>query len=79
MQSSLPALVVVHRHRAKNVVETAFDGRFELLMLHDDVTRGLPAAKFVAFTPALSDCAKQSGWMVVSMKRNWKQIFKFDP
>jgi hypothetical protein len=57
--------------------------RFELLVLHDDAAReyaygpalGLPNPKLGAFTPALYDEAKKSGWTVVSMKDDWKQVF----
>ena len=57
--------------------------RFELLVLHDDAAReyaygparGLPDVKLGAFTPALDDEAKRSGWTVVSMKNDWKQVF----
>ena len=57
--------------------------RFELLVLHDDAARefaygparGLPDVKLGAFTPALDDEAKKSGWTVVSMKNDWKQVF----
>jgi hypothetical protein len=57
--------------------------RFELLVLHDDAAReyaygparGLPDVKLGAFTPALDEEAKKSGWTVVSMKDDWKQVF----
>jgi phosphoserine phosphatase len=57
--------------------------RFELLVLHDDAAReyaygparGLPDAKLGAFTQSLDDEAKKSGWTVVSMKTDWKQVF----
>jgi hypothetical protein len=57
--------------------------RFELLVLHDDAARevaygpaqGLPDVKLCAFTQALYDEAKKSGWTVVSMKDDWKSIF----
>jgi phosphoglycolate phosphatase-like HAD superfamily hydrolase len=58
--------------------------RFELLVLHDDAARefaygparGLPDAKLGgAVTPALDELAKKSGWTVVSMKDDWKQVF----
>jgi hypothetical protein len=57
--------------------------RFELLVLHDDAAReyaygparGLPAVKLGFFTQALDDEAKRSGWTVVSMKSDWKQVF----
>jgi hypothetical protein len=59
--------------------------RFELLVLHDDATReyaygpakGLPDVKLGAFTQALYDEAKTSGWTVVSMKDDWKRVFPF--
>ena len=57
--------------------------RFMLLVLHDDAAReyaygpaqGLPDVKLGAFTPALYKQAKKSGWTVVSMKNDWKQVF----
>jgi hypothetical protein len=30
------------------------------------------------FTQALYDQAKQQGWIVVSMKDDWKKVFAFD-
>ena len=61
--------------------------RFELLVLHDDAVReyaygparGLPDTKLGAFTQALYDQAEQSGWTVVSMKDDWKQVFPSQP
>jgi phosphoserine phosphatase len=66
--------------------EAGSGARFELLVLHDDAAReyaygpalGLPDVKLGAFTQALYDQAKQSGWTVVSMKNDWKQIFPFE-
>ena len=57
--------------------------RFELLVLHDDAAResaygpaqGLPDVTLGAFTPALSDEAKNAGWTIVSMKNDWKAVF----
>jgi hypothetical protein len=57
--------------------------RFELLVLHDDAAReyaygpalGLPNVKLGAFTQAVYDEAQKSGWTVVSMKADWKQVF----
>jgi len=57
--------------------------RFELLVLHDDSVRefaygparGLPDVKYGFFTSALEDHAKKDGWTVVSMKKDWKQVF----
>ncbi len=57
--------------------------RFMLLILHDDAAReyaygparGLPDAKLGAFTQALDEQAKKEGWIIASMKDDWKQIF----
>ena len=57
--------------------------RFMLLVLHDDAVReyaygpalGLPSPKLGAFTPALYEQAQKEGWMVASMKDDWKQVF----
>ncbi|HTA37903.1 MAG TPA: HAD family hydrolase [Candidatus Acidoferrales bacterium] len=59
----------------------------EMLVLHDDATReyaygpaaGLPNTKVGTFTQNLYDYAKANGWIVISMKNDWKRIFSFDP
>ncbi len=59
--------------------------RLAMLVLHDDATReyaygpaqGLPDTKEGTFTQALYDQAKKSGWIVISMKDDWKRIFAF--
>ena len=65
----------------------AGDGaRLALLMLHDDGKReyaygpaeGLPDTKVGTFTQALFDEAKKNGWLVISMKNDWKKIFAFE-
>ena len=40
--------------------------------------RGLPNTKVGTFTPALGDEARSKGWIVISMKDDWKRIFAFD-
>jgi haloacid dehalogenase-like hydrolase len=64
----------------------AGDGvRLEMLVLHDDRAReyaygpatGLPDTKVGTFTQELYDEAKKDGWVVISMKNDWKQIFKW--
>ena len=64
----------------------AGDGlRLAMIVLHDDVKReysygpaqGLPDTKLGTFTQALYDEAKKNGWIVISMKDDWKQIFSF--
>lgn len=65
----------------------AGDGRrLAVLILHDDATReyaygpaqGLPNTKVGAFTQALYDQALKDGWIVVSMKNDWRRIFAFE-
>ena len=73
----------------KEMLEYAQSGggaRLITLVLHDDDTReyayGPGSAhadtKFGAFTQALADTAKAKGWLVVSMKDDWKRIFPFE-
>jgi phosphoglycolate phosphatase-like HAD superfamily hydrolase len=66
---------------------TAGDGaRLGMLVLHDDAKReyaygpaqGLPETKVGTFTPALDDEAKKRGWVVISIKDDWKRLFPFD-
>jgi hypothetical protein len=66
----------------------AGDGaRLSMLVLHDDAKReyaygpakGLPDTKVGAFTPALYDQAMKQGWVVISMKGDWKKVFAFEP
>jgi len=66
----------------------AGDGaRLMMLVLHDDATReyaygpatGLPASKVGTFTQALYDEAQKKGWAVISVKKDWKRIFTFEP
>ncbi len=57
--------------------------RLMMLVLHDDAEReyaygpanGLADTHFGRFTQSLMDEAKKSGWVVISMKDDWKQIF----
>jgi hypothetical protein len=58
-----------------------------MIVLHDDASReyaygpatGLPDSKVGAFSQALYDDARKNGWIVISMKRDWKRIFAFEP
>ena len=65
----------------------AGDGaRLAMIVLHDDAEReyaygpaqGLPDTKVGTFTQALYDEAKNNGWIVISMKNDWKAIFAFE-
>ncbi len=61
--------------------------RLAMIVLHDDAGReyaygpatGLPDSKIGTFTQALYDEAKQKGWTVISVKRDWKRVFSFEP
>jgi len=62
----------------------AGDGlRLAMIVLHNDAEReyaygpaqGLPNTKVGTFTQSLYDEAKKNGWIVISMKDDWKQIF----
>jgi phosphoglycolate phosphatase-like HAD superfamily hydrolase len=60
--------------------------RLKMLVLHDDAKReyaygpaeGLADTKVGTFTQALFDEAKKDGWVVISMKNDWKRIFQFE-
>ena len=60
--------------------------RLSMLLLHDDAEReyaygpaqGLPDTKVGAFPQALYDEAQKDGWIVISMKKDWKKIFAFE-
>ena len=65
----------------------AGDGaRLMMLVYHDDAAReyaygpagGLPDTKVGTFSQELMDEAKKNGWIVISMKNDWKRIFAFD-
>jgi hypothetical protein len=61
--------------------------RLSMIVLHDDATREyaygpaqcLPDTKVGTFTQALYDEATKQGWVVISMKNDWKRIFAFEP
>ncbi len=60
--------------------------RLSMLVMHDDATReyaygpanGLPETKVGTFTQALFDEAGKDGWIVISMRKDWKRIFPFE-
>jgi phosphoserine phosphatase len=65
----------------------AGDGaRLMMLVHHDDATReyaygpggGLPDTHVGTFSEALLTEANKNGWIVISMKNDWKRIFPFD-
>jgi hypothetical protein len=60
--------------------------RLSMLVLHDDAVReyaygpaqGLPESRTGTFPQSLYDEAKKDGWIVISMKNDWKRIFAFE-
>ena len=60
--------------------------RLMMLVLHDDAKReyaygpaqGLPATQVGTFDQSLYDEARSNGWIVISMKNDWKRIFSFE-
>jgi phosphoserine phosphatase len=67
--------------------QAAGGARLMALVLHDDPEReysygpeaGQTDTKFGAFTRALYDQATTKEWVIVSVKRDWKRVFPFDP
>jgi hypothetical protein len=57
-----------------------------MLVYHDDAVReyaygpagGLPDTHAGTFSEALMAQAKKNGWFVISMEKDWKQIFSFN-
>ncbi len=81
-----PIIAVGNSDGDRQMLEYATTGsglRFGMLVLHDDKARefaygpatGLPDSHVGTFTQALFDEAKQRGWIVISMKEDWKQVF----
>jgi phosphoglycolate phosphatase-like HAD superfamily hydrolase len=62
------------------------DTRLAMLVLHDDAKReyaygpaqGLPDTKVGTFTQVLYDEATKQGWVVISMKNDWRRVFTFE-
>jgi hypothetical protein len=74
----------------EHMLDYTLDGdgaRFGLLVLHDDAAReyaygpalGMRAPPVGAFTPELLAKAESSGWTVARMRRDWAQVFPFEP
>ena len=66
----------------------AGDGmRLAMIVLHDDAAReyaygpahGLPNSTVGTFTQALYGEATKDGWVIISMKNDWKHIFGWEP
>lgn len=70
----------------EDMVQYTQDGngvKLSLLILHDDADReyaygpalGLPKSDVGTFTSALYEEAIKNGWIVISLKNDWKRIF----
>jgi haloacid dehalogenase-like hydrolase len=56
--------------------------RLMMLVHHDDAEREYaygPDTRVGTFSDALMAEAKQRGWVVISMKNDWKRVFAFEP
>jgi len=68
----------------QEMLEYTQDGggaRLMMLVHHDDAAREYaygPESKIGTFTDALMGEAKQRGWVVISMKNDWKRIFAWE-
>jgi len=68
----------------QEMLEYAQDGggaRLMMLVYHDDAIREYaygPESKIGTFSDALMNEAKQRGWVVISMKNDWKRIFAWE-
>lgn len=87
-RSRWSAPLVARRDQQMLEYTGAGDGlRLKVLVLHDDAKReyaygpaeGLPDTKVGTFSQDLYDEAKKDGWIVISMKNDWKRIFAFEP
>src|SRR5271168_1182299 len=67
-------------------VKAGHGTRLSALVLHDDAAReyaygpaqGLPNTSVGTFSQEMYDMARKQGWIVVSMKDDWKLIFAFE-
>ena len=68
----------------QEMLEYTQDGggaRLEMLVHHDDATREYaygPESKIGNFSDALMSEAKARGWVIISMKNDWKRIFAWE-
>jgi phosphoglycolate phosphatase-like HAD superfamily hydrolase len=68
-------------------VKAGSGARLSVVVMHDDAKReyaygpaqGLPDTKVGELSQAMYDMAKKQGWIVISMKDDWKKIFAFEP
>jgi hypothetical protein len=67
-------------------VKASPGARLSAAVLHDDEAReyaygpaqGLPDTGVGTFSEAMYDMTIRQGWIVISMKKDWKRIFAFD-
>jgi hypothetical protein len=66
--------------------KTGHGARLAMIVLHDDGEReyaygpalGLPDTRVGYFPQPLYDEAKKQGWIVISIKNDWKRVFAFE-
>jgi hypothetical protein len=67
-------------------VKAGRGARLAMIVLHDDANReyaygpaeGLPNSRVGYFPQPLYDEAKKQGWIVISIKNDWKRVFAFE-
>jgi phosphoglycolate phosphatase-like HAD superfamily hydrolase len=67
-------------------VKAGSGARLSGLVVHDDAAREyaygpaqrLPDTKIGTLSQAMYDMAKQQGWVIISIKNDWKRLFAFD-
>ena len=72
--------------RMLEYVKAGTGARLSVVVMHDDVKReyaygpaqGLPETKVGTLSQAMYDEAKKEGWVVISMKNDWKRIIAFE-
>jgi len=66
-------------------VKAGSGARLSAAVLHDDKreyaygpAQGLPDSSVGTFSQAMYDMGVKQGWIIVSMKNDWKRIFTFE-
>ena len=67
-------------------VKSGTGARLSVVVMHDDAEReyaygpaqASPDTKVGTLSQAMYDMAKKQGWVVISMKNDWKRIFGFE-
>ena len=73
-----PADARVHQGRRRRAAVNARAARRRKAGIRLRPAQGLPDTKVGTFPQALYDEARKQGWVVISMKNDWKKIFAFE-